>query len=186
MGNLSVTTDGNRAYFWAWEFLENDEFGCDIYKGDLIDNKLTNIEKIQELSPSLYNMFSDVENDENLYFHNWNEESGLYDTYTANKEGDTYKKQSIDLGINGELVIKTVELENNQLLSITRDEMNCFKSIYLSELKEGQSTTLKEIQLPEELEGKEIYDNNSKGMNGTKVQEEKIMVAPYTTVIIKK
>lgn len=167
MGNLSVTTDGNRAYFWAWEYLENDEFGCGIYKGDLIDNKLTNIEKIQELSPSLYNMFSDVDDDENLYFHNWNEESGLYDTYTANKEGDTYKKQSIDLGIDGELVIKTVELENNQLLSITRDEMSCFKSIYLSELKEGQSTTLKEIQLPEELEGKEIYDisiNNEEGI----------------------
>ena len=158
MGNLSVTKDGKRAYFWAWEFLENDEFGCGIYIGDLEDDKLTNIERIQELSDAQYNLLGDVDSDENLYFHNWNEEIGLYDTYIANKEGDTYKKRSIDLGITEGLVIKTIELENDQLLSATRDEMNDFKGIYLSQLKEGQGTTLKEIQLPKELEGKEIYD----------------------------
>lgn len=167
MGNMSVTEDGTKAYFWGFQWLEDDEqFQTNIYQGDLADYKFTNVEEIKELNTGWYNMLSDIDSDGNLYILNLNEESGLYDTYIANKEGEAYQKQSLDLGLNGKLILRAVQVEKNKLLTLSRNEEGNFESIFLSELEEGKSKNSIEVQLPEELKEKEIYDINVNNENG--------------------
>ena len=156
MGNLSVSEDGEKAYFWAWNWTEENETEINIYQGDLVNHKLVNIEGIQELNTSLYNLLGDVDRDGNLYILNLKEQ--LYDTYIASKEGDNYKKTKLDLGMNSKYIANVTCLEKNKVLYIIRDENGYFESIYVSELEDGVSTKSIEIELPEELQGKEIYN----------------------------
>lgn len=167
MGDLSISEDGEKAYFWAWNWTENDEPEINIYQGDLAEHKLLNIEEIQELNTSLYNLLGDVDSDGNLYILNLNEEEQIYDTYIASKEGDTYKKRNLDLGMNGKYIANVTCLDQNNIMYVIRDENGHFESIFLSELKDGKSKKSIEVELPEELQGKEIYDisiNNKSGI----------------------
>lgn len=167
LGNLSVSEDGKKAYFWAWSWISDEELETNIYQGDLADHKLTNIQEIKELNTSQYNLLGDVDSDGNLYILNLNEEEVLYDTYIASKEGETYKKKNLDLGINGNYITNVTCLGKNKTINIIRDSYGNFESIFLSELKDGKSKKLIEVELPEELQGKEIYDisiNNKSGI----------------------
>lgn len=167
MGDLSISEDGEKAYFWAWNWTENDEPEINIYQGDLAEHKLLNIEEIQELNTSLYNLLGDVDCDGNLYILNLNEEEQIYDTYIASKEGDAYKKRNLDLGMNGKYIANVTCLDQNNIMYVIRDENGHFESIFLSELKDGKSKKSIEVELPEELQGKEIYDisiNNKSGI----------------------
>lgn len=174
MGNMSVTEDGTKAYFWGLQWPEtNEEYQTNIYQGDLADYKLTNIQEIKELNTSWYNLLGDIDSDGNLYILNLNEEAGLYDTYIA-KKGEAYQKQSLDLGLNGKLILRAAWVERNKLLTLIQNEEGNFKSIFLSELEEGKSKRSIEVQLPDELKEKEIYDinvNNESGMIYFIVQE---------------
>lgn len=168
MGNMSVTEDGTKAYFFGLQWPEDsEEYQTNIYQGDLADYKLTNIQEIKELNTSWYNLLGDIDSDGNLYILNLNEEAGLYDTYIAKKEGEAYQKQSLDLGLNGKLILRAAWVEKNKLLTLSQKEEGNFESIFLSELEEGKSKQSIEVLLPEELKEKEIYDINVNNESGT-------------------
>lgn len=167
IGNMSVTDDGEKAYFWAWTWEGNEtEPGIRIHQGNLAEHKLTNIEKIEGLNTSLYNLLGDVDSEENLCILNLNEEESLYDTYIASKEGDKYQKKELDFGFSGKYISKAVWAEKNKVMSVIKDDNGCYEGIFLSELEDGKSKKSTEIQLPEELEGKEIYEISINSVNG--------------------
>lgn len=175
MGNMSVTEDGTKTYFFGLQWPEdNEEYQTNIFQGDIEDYKLTNIQEIKELNTSWYNLLGDIDSDGNLYILNLNEEAGLYDAYIAKKEGEVYQKQSLDLGLNGKLILRAAWVKKNKLLTLSQNEEGNFESIFLSELEQGKGKQSIEVQLPQELKEKEIYDinvNNESGMIYFIVQE---------------
>lgn len=160
--NMTISNDGKQAYFSCYltdEISEGEyeKASYHMYKGDIKENEIVNIEDIKDVNIKQVSSLADVDSKGNLYFASFDYDS-FSTPYRAVKKENGYELEELSLSEDVEYSSIAFFLEEQkQAILGNRGSDNWLSEFYIADFSENKVEDVQILQMPKEIAKENVY-----------------------------